>query len=85
MEGKDGQLQRGARPAITTAVRLGTRGGRVFGRGNRAIGLSAVAGRPRPVAQRLPGRAGGMQAGAGGELTWATVALPPGVVSKPTT
>ncbi len=26
-----------------------------------------------------------MQAGAGGELTWATVAPPSGVVSKPTT
>jgi hypothetical protein len=33
----------------------------------------------------LPDGTGGMQAGAGGELAWDTVALPFGVVSKPTT
>jgi len=47
-------------------------------------GPSQVPGRPRPVAQPWPGGAGGMQVGAGGELTWASVTMPFGVVSNPT-
>ena len=47
-------------------------------------GPSQVPGRSRPVAQPWPGGAGGMQVGAGGEFTWASVTMPFGVVSNPT-